>query len=95
MRILAARPLTVKVTRTGGFAGVSRVTEQAVSPGSPSHDAALAVLRAHARRPASPPVRRPDGFSYDVSIASPARTVLHRTFGDPLPADVADLLAAL
>jgi hypothetical protein len=38
---------------------------------------------------------RPDAFAYDLVIASPGRTVLHRTFRDPLPDDVAVLLAAL
>jgi hypothetical protein len=92
---LADRPITVRVRRSGGLAGIARSEERAVDPGSPSHDAALAVLRNHRRRPATPQARRPDAFSYDVAIASPARTVFHRTFRDPLPDDVAALFAVL
>ena len=95
MTILAARPLTVKLTRSGGFAGLRRATEQDVAPGTAAHDAALEVLRSHRRRPTEPPPARPDAFAYDLSIASPGRTVLHRTFRDPLPDDVALLLASL
>jgi hypothetical protein len=96
--ILAARPLRVKLTRSGGFAGLRRTSEHDVAPGTPAHDAALDVLHAHRLRSvgseASPPPR-PDTFAYDLAIASSARTVLHRTFRDPLPADVARLVAAL
>lgn len=92
---LAGRPLTIRVRRSGGLLGTARTDERAVEPGSPAHDAALAVLRNHRRRPAAPPPPHPDAFSYDLAIASPARTVLHRTFRDPLPDDVAALLAGL
>ena len=95
MTILAARPLTVKLTRSGGFAGLRRATELLAVPGTPAHTAALDVLRTHRRLPEGPTPVRPDGFAYDLAIASPARTVLHRTFRDPLPDDVAHLLAAL
>jgi hypothetical protein len=93
--ILSARPLTVKLTRSGGFAGLRRAGEHHVVPGTAAHDAALAVLRHHRRRTTEAPRVRPDAFAYDLVIASPGRTVLHRTFRDPLPDDVAVLLAAL
>ncbi len=91
---LAGRPLDVVVVRSGGLSGVRRHAERTVEPGSDGHDAALVVLRAH-RFVEPPPPRRPDGFSYDVRIASPGRTVLHRVFRDPVPDDVAVLLAAM
>ncbi|MET0143607.1 MAG: hypothetical protein ABW328_02320 [Ilumatobacteraceae bacterium] len=95
MTILADRPLTVVVRRSGGFAGVARRAQQSVAPGTALHDAALHVLRSQRRRSAEPPHRGADGLTYDVAIASSRRTVLHRTFRDPLPDDVAALLAAL
>ncbi|MET0460193.1 MAG: protealysin inhibitor emfourin [Ilumatobacteraceae bacterium] len=95
MTILSARPLTVKLNRSGGFAGLRRTAEHTLDPGTAAHAAALEVLRNHRHRPAEPPPARPDGFAYDLAIASPGRTVLHRTFRDPLPDDVAHLLAAL
>ena len=95
MTILTARPLTVKLTRSGGFAGIRRASEHDVAPGTAAHDAALEVLRVHRRRSEGSAPVRSDGFAYEVSIASPGRTVLHRTFRDPLPTDVARLLATL
>jgi hypothetical protein len=92
---LTARPLTIRVRRSGGLLGTARSDERAVEPGSAAHEAALIVLRNHRRRSSSPAPRLPDAFSYDLAIASPARTVLHRTFRDPLPDDVAALLAGL
>jgi hypothetical protein len=89
--ILATVPLTVKVRRSGGLSGLGTSTSAEVPPGSVAHDAARRLC---AERPSSP-TPRPDGFRYDVSIASPRRTVLHRTFADPLPDAVAALVTAL
>jgi hypothetical protein len=93
--ILATVPLTVKVRRSGGLAGLRTSTSVEVAPGSAAHGAALQVWATHRRRHAVPPRRVPDGFRYEVSIATPRVTVLRRTFTDPLPEPVAALLAAL
>jgi len=87
--ILPTVPLTVKVRRSGGFAGLRTSTSVEVAPGSPAHAAALALLAA--RPPGGP--TRPDGLRSEVTIASPARTVMRRTFTDPLPEQVATLVA--
>ena len=89
--ILPTVPLTVKVRRTGGFAGLRTSTSVDVAPGSAAHQAALQVLAS--RPPPGPP--RADGLRYEVTIASPRRTVLRQTFTDPLPAEVTALLALL
>jgi hypothetical protein len=89
--ILPTVTLTVKVSRSGGFAGLRSSDTVEVAPHSPAHDAALRLC---AERPSSD-VSHPDGLRYEVSIASPRRTVLHATFTDPLPEAVAALLAAL
>jgi hypothetical protein len=87
--ILPTVPLTVKVRRSGGFAGLRTSTSVEVAPGSPAHEAALALLASR------PPAGRshPDGLRHEVTIASPARTVMRRTFSEPLPEEVATLLA--
>ena len=89
--ILPTVTLTVKVSRSGGFAGIRRDAVTEAEPGSAAHAAALRLL---AERPTPAPPGA-DGLRYEVSIASPHRTILHATFTDPLPEAVAALLAAL
>jgi hypothetical protein len=89
--ILPTVPLTVKVRRSGGFAGLRTSIDVEVAPGTAVHGAALGVLSA---RP-QPARRRADGLRYDVAIASPRRTVLRQTFSEPLPDSVTALLTAL
>jgi hypothetical protein len=81
------------VARSGGLAGITRVSEQVVVPGSPGHRAARQVL--DGGREDGGATTRPDAFRYDVSIAAPDGELLHTTFRDPLPPAVADLLAAM
>ena len=89
--ILPTVALTVKVRRSGGFAGIRRDAVTEAAPGSAAHAAALRLL---AERP-TPAAPGADGLRYELTIASPRRTVLHQRFTDPLPDAVAALLAAL
>jgi hypothetical protein len=75
-------------------AGIARVTEVEVAPGSPAHAVALRLLAADAAALA-PPRRHPDGFRYDVSIGSRTGELWRATVSDPLPDDVAALLDAI
>jgi hypothetical protein len=86
-------PLTIRVSQSGGVAGIRRVTEGEVAPGSTGHAAARRLLGAG---PITAPARRhPDGFRYDVSIGGPDGELWRATVSDPLPDDVATLLDAI
>ena len=80
------------MSQSGGVAGISRVTEGQVAPGSTGHAAALRLLAATAT---PPPRRHPDGFRYDISIGGPDGELWRTTVSDPLPDDVAALLDAI
>jgi hypothetical protein len=86
-------PLTIRVSQSGGVAGIKRVTEGEVAPGSIGHAAAMRLLED--APPAGPPRRRPDAFRYDVSIDDPEGELWRVTLSDPLPDDVATLLDAI
>lgn len=91
--ILSAVPLTVKIRRSGGFAGITRETTGELAPGSAAHDGALRAFAAHRLRRAPQAAGRvPDGLRYEIVIASPRRTVLRRAFTDPLPTEIAALV---
>jgi hypothetical protein len=81
------------VSQSGGVAGIARVTERRVEPGTAGHDAAIRVI--DAERPAASPTRRPDTFRYDVSIGGPDGELWRATVSDPLPDTVAELLDAI
>ena len=81
------------MSRSGGIAGLTRVTEGEVAPGTTAHAAAVRLLDAG---PASNPGRRlPDTFRYDVSIGGREGELWRTTVSDPLPEDVATLLDAI
>ncbi len=89
------QPLTITIDRSGGFAGIRRTTAGVIEPGSAAHDAARRLMASEPAGADASPRPRPDGFSYHVSIATPDGVVAERRFGDPVPDDVAALLAAL
>jgi hypothetical protein len=80
-------------------AGVRRVTEGQVEPGSAGHAAALRLLEAdpagEVGDATTSPRRHPDAFRYDVSISGPDAELWRTTVRDPLPDDVATLLDAV
>ena len=80
------------MSQSGGVAGITRVREGHVEPGSPGHAAAVRLLEAEA---ATTPRRHPDGFRYDVSIGGADGELWRATVTDPLPDDVATLLDAI
>jgi hypothetical protein len=81
------------VSQSGGVAGIKRVTECEVAPGSIGHAAAVRLLEDAPR--AVPARRQPDTFRYDVSIGGPDGELWRATVSDPLPDDVATLVAAI
>jgi hypothetical protein len=81
------------VSQSGGVAGIRRVTEGQVAPGSSGHAAALRLLEAGPIT--TPPRRHPDTFRYDVSIGGPGGELWRGSVGDPLPDDVATVLGAI
>jgi hypothetical protein len=92
-------PLTIRVSRSGGVAGISRVTEGQVDPGSVGHAAAVRLLEAgeagDTGTATTSPRRHPDAFRYDVSISGADTELWRTTVRDPLPDDVATLLDAI
>jgi hypothetical protein len=79
--------IRIVVTRSGGFAGITRTTE--VSDPE-AVDRILDTLRAHPAADAPP---RPDGFVYDFTVEEQSMTI--ETYSIPestLPADIRDLL---
>ena len=81
------------MSQSGGVAGIARVTERQVEPGTAGHDAAIRVIGAEP--PARSPTRRPDSFRYDVSIGGPDGELWRATVSDPLPDAVTELLDAI
>ena len=89
--ILSTARLTVKVRRSGGFAGLRTSTSVEVAPGSPAHDAALRVCATPPPADGSPA----DGMRYEVTITAPRATLLQRTYSEPLPELIGGLLDSL
>lgn len=94
MTILPKGPLTVNVRRSGGLTGQVFESRRIAEPGSPAHDAAVALVHAGLEPGATSRAR--DAYSYVVTIVDDeGNEVLHTRFRDPVPEPVAALLDAV